>query len=182
MDEWNGRGLVVNQYSELNSFLKVQCFFFLSLLFIRRLTEETAPLPVPPVRQVALPNKHADTATVTHNFDNYGRNLIRLKFWRNSMFKAVLLKMPRAARRSAAGNVFFSIFFFMCCSVFLGKCLYSVRRSRTLLKRNHSRGESSVASCPQRHQRVFARVIFARALPDMLRSSHRSFIDIFFVH
>lgn len=112
---------------------------FLSDLFIRRLAEETAPLPVPPVRQVAQPNKHADTETVTHNFDNYGRNLIRVFKVLTQLvtFKAILFKMPRAARRSAAGNVFFSSFsFFACCSVFLGECLCPVRRSRTLLTRN----------------------------------------------
>lgn len=81
---------------------------------------------------------------------NYGRNFIPLKFWRNCMLEAAVLKMPRAAPRSAAGNVFFSSFsfFFVCCSLFLGECFSCpVRRSGTLLNRKQTSGERALVSC-----------------------------------
>lgn len=66
------------------------------------------------------------------------------------MLEAAVLKMPRAAPRSAAGNVFFFSFsfFFVCCSLFLGECFSCpVRRSGTLLNRKQTSGERALVSC-----------------------------------
>lgn len=66
------------------------------------------------------------------------------------MLEAALLKMPRAAQRSAAGNVFFcssSSFFFVCCSLLLAPRPVLSITVNTPAEVHASRGDTITLSC-----------------------------------